>query len=708
MFNGLRVLSIGALLLWAGATSAQSGAISYQGRLDNGGVPFNGNVNLQFRLLDQLEPGTGIQQGCTVTVENVPVEQGLFQVSLDFCDGFIQSNGADRFLETSVNDIVLAPRQPVTPAPLALRALSVAAGVPGASPFIRDANTGNIEYRFGDQVFRFQPATDPDTTFSTGESPRVTLGHANNRAEQFGDTVSGGGVSANPNVASGGMSTIGGGQGNTASGFGNTIGGGSGNATTASFSTVSGGSFNIANASNSTVGGGQGNRASNQWSFIGGGRNNAASALFSTIGGGENNEIDPNADHANISGGQSNVVSNDVGAVGGGSRNTAGGLASTVGGGTDNRASSSWSSIGGGDDNTASGSWSTVAGGRNNCAGGQYSWAGGRRAKVRPGSGSGGGGTGCASVLGSGTVEGDNGTFVWADSQDADFVSSGPNQFLVRARGGMGLNTNAPDAELHVLGPSRAISNDFWQIIAEGSETTGAAGTGAGISFLGHDGGTTRRLWGYIESVKENSTVGDTRSRMRFYTRGLSGLPVERFRIESDGVTRNTTGVWSTLSDGRLKSDIGEIPDALDRLIRLRGVRFHYTDPEQAMGADGPRMGFLAEEVEQVFPEWVGYNEDGYRFLSLTGFEAVVVEALRILQERNAAAIEIRDRQIASLEAGLAEMAAGHHDLRQAIEHQEIQSAQMQELAERNAALENRLAILEEMMLVGRRLAENP
>jgi hypothetical protein len=41
---------------------------------------------------------------------------------------------------------------------------------------------------------------------------------------------------------------------------------------------------------------------------------------------------------------------------------------------------------------------------------------------------------------------GDRGTFVWADTQFADFVSSGSNQFLVRAGGGFGFNTNVVPA----------------------------------------------------------------------------------------------------------------------------------------------------------------------------------------------------------------------------------------------------------------------
>jgi hypothetical protein len=47
------------------------------------------------------------------------------------------------------------------------------------------------------------------------------------------------------------------------------------------------------------------------------------------------------------------------------------------------------------------------------------------------------------------------GDFVWADSQEADFVSTGPNQFLIRAAGGVGINTSNPQAPLDVNGNAR-------------------------------------------------------------------------------------------------------------------------------------------------------------------------------------------------------------------------------------------------------------
>ena len=196
------------------------------------------------------------------------------------------------------------------------------------------------------------------------------------------------------------------------------------------------------------VGGGRGNTASGPWSTVGGGDGNAASGTVSTVGGGRRNTA---SSSATVGGGGFNSATGVASTVGGGEQNTASGISSTVGGGGGNTASGEASTVDGGSNNTASGERSTVGGGRYNCAGGDFSWAGGFRAKVRPGSEFAASGA-CDDLPSYPGGTGDAGTFVWADSQDADFVSTGVNRFLVRATGGVGFNTNAPATNFDVVG----------------------------------------------------------------------------------------------------------------------------------------------------------------------------------------------------------------------------------------------------------------
>jgi hypothetical protein len=165
---------------------------------------------------------------------------------------------------------------------------------------------------------------------------------------------------------------------------------------------------------------------------------NRVTDAYGTVGGGLGNRAGDDAGTAEDRG---------FATVGGGIVNTASGGASTIAGGQFNFATGGTSAVGGGFNNFAAASGSAISGGTSNCAGGFNSWAGGNRAKVRPPSSFvGTPGTGCGAVPNAGSGFGDQGTFVWADAQLADFVSTNSNQFLVRAQNGMAINTNTPVA----------------------------------------------------------------------------------------------------------------------------------------------------------------------------------------------------------------------------------------------------------------------
>ena len=60
-------------------------------------------------------------------------------------------------------------------------------------------------------------------------------------------------------------------------------------------------------------------------------------------------------------------------------------------------------------------------------------------------------------------------------------------------------------------------------------------------------------------------------------------------------------------------------------------------DPGAPFQPEGTHLGFIAQEVQQVFPEWVSEDESGYLMLSMRGFEAVAVRGMQELQAENVA-----------------------------------------------------------------------
>jgi len=445
----------------------QDNAITFQGKLNDGGVPADGEYDLQFTLHD--DPDLESPVGSTIGINNVLVIDGLFTVVLDFGSVF---DGTPLWIQIEVQPsgteaafVPLTPRQKLSSAPYAsalpglwtkggldspnliggyryneiftgVKGGAIGGGGEAAAPNkITDEYgtvAGGAANQAGDALgaasdARYATVGGGSSNQAKGEAATVG-GGSGNAASESAATVAGG-ISNNAEAAN---SAVGGGSGNTASGADSAVGGGSGNSASAGAATVAGGTSNNAAAANAAVGGGTGNTAGGAYSAVGGGSGNAASQEAATVAGGASNTAD--AAHAAVGGGTGNAASGAAAVVGGGASNQADGaaaaigggsgniasqLASTVAGGTDNAASAENAAVGGGTGNAASGAAAAVPGGADNTAEGDYSLAAGQRAKAYH-----------------------DGSFVWADSTAADFASTAMDQFLVRASGGVNFNTN--------------------------------------------------------------------------------------------------------------------------------------------------------------------------------------------------------------------------------------------------------------------------
>lgn len=169
-----------------------------------------------------------------------------------------------------------------------------------------------------------------------------------------------------------------------------------------------------ADSANSVIGGGLSNRidGASYQSAIGGGDLNLVTgdSYQSFIGSGHANRIDNESYRSIIVGGSSNDVDRQS-------------LYSAIGGGIGNsiERQSSFSAIGGGSSNhITTAQYAVIPGGLSNYVVGDYAFAAGRKAQALH-----------------------DGVFVWGDSTDDYVASSGPNQFVVRASGGVTMFTNA-------------------------------------------------------------------------------------------------------------------------------------------------------------------------------------------------------------------------------------------------------------------------
>lgn len=454
-------------------------------------------------------------------------------------------------------------------------------------------------------------------TIGGGQSNRVAANYGtvgggySDTAGSVGATVAGGYF----NAASGDHATIGGGQSNAATQLEATVGGGNGNRATGIASTIAGGRADTAAGSFSTVGGGIRNRA-NDYATVGGGMENRAIGDYATIGGGNRNR----AEFAStIAGGQLNTASATNGAsIVGGVENTADGSFSFIGGGYHNRTYGDLSTIGGGggssaiDSNVTRGSCATIPGGRRNRANGSFSFAAGRRAHALH-----------------------HGTFVWADSTDADFASTAQDQFLIRATGGVGIGTNAPEGPWHVqkgsAGSVTANSNSI--AVFETSSSNGW------LSIIGNDNAERGLLFTEPSNAVAGAIVfdqGGGGNDLGFRTGGN----VTNMTLDASGnltvagcVDGNNT---ACASDRRFKKNISTVSDALSLIGDLRGVRYEWRADEfpGRHFESGTQYGVIAQEVREVVPEVIRVREDGYLSVEYTSLIPILLEAIKAQQKR--------------------------------------------------------------------------
>jgi len=122
------LIAFGSLAANLAAQDAAGTAFAYHGQLTHDGQPAAGSYDLRAGLFAALAGGAQI--GSTLTNLSVAINGGRFATPLDFGAGAF--NGEARFLEIAVRPagqgefVPLNPRQPITPAPYALFAMTPA------------------------------------------------------------------------------------------------------------------------------------------------------------------------------------------------------------------------------------------------------------------------------------------------------------------------------------------------------------------------------------------------------------------------------------------------------------------------------------------------------------------------------------------------------------------------------------------------------
>jgi hypothetical protein len=192
------------------------------------------------------------------------------------------------------------------------------------------------------------------------------------------------------------------------------------------------------------------------------------------------------------------------------------------------------------------------------------------------------------------------------------------------ASGNVGIGTANPSSTLHVVD-----NMNYYGITSQSSAAQGYAIHGVGPNGLSADA--------FLASAAGITTTNSA-------TGSIAQLAYQGWGVYCQaGLCGGATGQWQVQSDRRLKHQIFTIDNALEKILKMRGVYYHWRNPETDL-KEGQKVGFIAQEVEKVFPQAVntvkmpsgdGANfPEGTKVLAYSDLVGPIVQAIKELHAK--------------------------------------------------------------------------
>ncbi|WP_299464203.1 tail fiber domain-containing protein [uncultured Microscilla sp.] len=210
-------------------------------------------------------------------------------------------------------------------------------------------------------------------------------------------------------------------------------------------------------------------------------------------------------------------------------------------------------------------------------------------------------------------------------------------KMVMMANGAVGIGTTTPDYKLDIYSPTEA-----WLRVQNGNNANNAG-------IILQKSSISWQIYNRYDDKLDfwSTSVG---SALTITSSGNVGIGSHSpgHKLEVQGTVASFGTPLS--SDVRFKQDIVPITaEAITKLKQLQGSSFRWRTKEfkDKSFSEGTQLGFIAQEVQEVYPELVEEGTGGYLLINYTGLIPVLTEAHKQQQQT----IEDQQAQIDSLVA---------------------------------------------------------
>lgn len=211
------------------------------------------------------------------------------------------------------------------------------------------------------------------------------------------------------------------------------------------------------------------------------------------------------------------------------------------------------------------------------------------------------------------------------------FSTNNLARMVIASGGNVGIGTTAPTAGLHLVGTGYPSS--FMYIQSDANQD-------AGIRLYE---GTTAQWHIFNNSTADGLDIYNSGGQVAIFAKqsnsyvGLGTTsPTQKLHVVGNAYKTEGGTSWATSSDIRLKNLTGKYNKGLSEIIKLEPVRYIYKkDNPRQLNSEIEQVGFVAQEVQKIFPEAVTVGDDGYLDFNIHPINIAFVNAMKELKNEN-------------------------------------------------------------------------